>query len=337
MFDGWLAADPDARGEDVELPKVIQGDPLELVEARSEGKETQPPGRYSEAGLVKELEKRGIGRPSTYASIIDTLLARGYTEKEGRALRVTETGEAVSAFIEKYFGAYISDSFTAEMEDKLDDIANGSREYEKTMREFYTPFNKEVKKQSKDAEKITSLGDAPSGMKCPLCESAMEKKLSRVGAFFSCKKFPECKGARSLDGGVVEEKKPAVPIGTDPATNEPIFVKVGRFGPYVQLGEKKKGTTTKPKMASIPKDIEPKNVTIEIALKLLSLPRPLGVHPTTGKEITASRGRFGPYIVHDGDFRSLKVPDNPYDITLPRALEILKEEKKKRGFKKKES
>ena len=205
------------------------------------------------------------------------------------------------------------------------------------MREFYTPFNKEVKKQSKDAEKITSLGDAPSAMLCPLCESPMEKKLSRIGAFFSCKKFPECKGARSLDGSVVEEKKPDVPIGAHPETQEPIFVKIGRFGPYVQLGEKKKGAANKPKLASIPKDIEPKSVDIKLALKLLSLPRLLGVHPTTNKEITASRGRFGPYIVHNGDFRSLKTPDNPYDITLPRALEILKEEKKKRGFKSKKS
>ena len=205
------------------------------------------------------------------------------------------------------------------------------------MREFYTPFNKEVKKQSKDAEKITSLGDAPSGMLCPLCESPMEKKLSRIGAFFSCKKVPECKGARSLDGSVVEEKKPDVPIGAHPETQEPIFVKIGRFGPYVQLGEKKKGAANKPKLASIPKDIEPKSVDIKLALKLLSLPRLLGVHPTTNKEITASRGRFGPYIVHNGDFRSLKTPDNPYDITLPRALEILKEEKKKRGFKSKKS
>ncbi|KKU60055.1 MAG: topoisomerase protein [Parcubacteria group bacterium GW2011_GWA2_47_12] len=337
VYSGWLLADPTAKGDENELPKVVTNEPLTLRDIRSEEKQTEPPARYSEAGLVKELEKRGIGRPSTYASIIDTLLARGYTEKEGRALRVTETGEAVSAFIEKYFGAYISDSFTAEMEDKLDDIAGGTREYEKTMREFYTPFNKEVKKQSKDAEKITSLGDAPSGMLCPLCESPMEKKLSRIGAFFSCKKFPECKGARSLDGSVVEEKKPDVPIGAHPETQEPIFVKIGRFGPYVQLGEKKKGAANKPKLASIPKDIEPKSVDIKLALKLLSLPRLLGVHPTTNKEITASRGRFGPYIVHNGDFRSLKTPDNPYDITLPRALEILKEEKKKRGFKSKKS
>jgi DNA topoisomerase-1 len=327
---GWLLADPAARGEEVELPKVIQGDNLSLLDIRSEEKQTEPPSRWSEAGLVKELEKRGIGRPSTYASIIETLFERGYVEKEGRALRVTDTGDAVSMFLEKYFSDYISDSFTAQMEDQLDDIASGSREYEKTLRDFYTPFNKEVKKQAKDAEKINSLGNAPVSMKCPLCESGMEKKLSRVGAFYSCKKFPDCKGARKLDGSVVEEKKPDVPLGIDPATGKQVFSKEGRFGPYVQLGEKIKGGE-KPKMSSIPKNIDPKTVTLELALKLLSLPRILGINPTTNKEIIASRGRFGPYVVHDGDFRSLKEPDNPYNITLTRALEILKEPKKPRG------
>lgn len=327
---GWLLADPAARGEEIELPKVMRGEPLTLSDIRSEEKQTEPPARFSEAALVKELEKRGIGRPSTYASIIETLIERGYVEKEGRAMRVTDTGDAVSMFLEKYFNEYISDSFTAQMEDQLDDIANGEREYEKTLKDFYTPFNKEVRKQAKDAEKINSLGDAPASMKCPLCESGMEKKLSRIGAFYSCKKFPECKGARKLDGSVVEEKKPDIPIGIDSISGKQVFVKEGRFGPYVQLGEKVKGGE-KPKMASIPKDIDPQSINIERALKLLSLPRALGAHPNTGKEITASRGRFGPYIVHDGDFRSLKAPDNPYDISLERALEILKEPKKTRG------
>ncbi len=333
LSPGWLKADLDARGEDVELPKAAVGDALALVSLATQEKQTEPPSRYSEAGLVKELEKRGIGRPSTYASIMSTLEERAYVTKEGRSLKPTDVGMVVSGFLEKHFASYINDSFTAEMEDKLDDIAAGTREYEKTLREFYTPFAKEVKKQSKDAEKITSLGDAPEGMHCPVCDGAMERKLSRMGTFYSCKKFPDCKGARALDGSTVEEK-PDVPIGEHPETHEPIFVKVGRFGPYVQLGEKKKGSKEKPKMASIPKEIAPESVTVAVALKLLSLPRLLGAHPTTGKDITASRGRFGPYIVHDGDFRSLKAPDNPYDIALQRALEILKEEKKTRRGKK---
>ena len=142
MFDGWLAADPDARGEDVELPKAAGGDALTLVEARSEGKETQPPGRYSEAGLVKELEKRGIGRPSTYASIIRTLETRGYVDKQGRTLIPTATGDVVSTFIEGNFGDYISDTFTAEMENELDEIAEGKRKYEKNAERLLRPVHK---------------------------------------------------------------------------------------------------------------------------------------------------------------------------------------------------
>lgn len=332
IFPGWLLADPGARGEEVELPKVAQGDALTLKNLRSDEKQTEPPPRYTEAGLVKELEKRGIGRPSTYASIIGTIEKRGYTEKIGRSLKPTDVGEVVSTFLEENFTEYISDGFTAEMENELDEIADGKREYEKTLSDFYKPFSKAVKSKDKIA-KLTNLGDAPAEFKCPVCGGPMEWKLSRGGKFMSCKKFPDCDGALTAEGKLLP--KSDEPIGTDTATGFPIFVKNGRFGPYVQLGEHKKGSKEKPKMASIPKEIDPSTVTVEIAQKLLSLPRILGVNPKTGKEVSASRGRFGPYIVEDGDFRSLKTPDNPYDVTLERALQILSEEKKKRGFKKK--
>ncbi|HEV3245067.1 MAG TPA: type I DNA topoisomerase [Candidatus Paceibacterota bacterium] len=205
-FDGWLAADPDARGEDVELPKVRANDPLDLVEATTEGKETQPPGRYSEAGLVKELESRGIGRPSTYASIIRTLETRGYVEKQGRTLIPTATGDVVSTFIENNFGEYISDTFTAEMEDELDQIAEGKRGYEKTLKEFYSPFTKAVKSKAK-IPKLTSMGDAPGEFPCPICGGPMEYKLSKNGRFMSCKRFPECLGARKEDGSEIAPPK----------------------------------------------------------------------------------------------------------------------------------
>ena len=199
-FDGWLRADPAARGEDVELPKVAGEDPLTLVEAHTEQKETQPPSRYSEAGLVKELEKRGIGRPSTYASIIKTLGDRGYVEKQGRTMIPTATGDVVSSFIEQNFGDYISDTFTAEMEDELDEIAEGKREYGKTLKDFYGPFRKAVKGKESIA-KITGMGDAPAEFPCPICAGPMEYKLSRNGRFMSCKRFPECTGARGRGGG----------------------------------------------------------------------------------------------------------------------------------------
>jgi DNA topoisomerase-1 len=329
VFDGWLKADPAARGEDVELPKVETGEAMTLTEMHLEEKQTQPPNRYTEAGLVKELEKRGIGRPSTYAAIIKTIGDRGYVTKEGKTLFPTDTGDVVSSFLEQNFAQYISDDFTAEMEDELDDIASGTREYEKTLRDFYTDFLKDVKSKEKIA-KLTNLGDAPKDMLCPVCGAPMVIKLSRGGKFMSCSRFPECVGARTIEGKVLEPNKP---IGTHPESGEPIFVLDGRFGPYVQVGEKTKANP-KPKRASIPKDRDMNTVTMADALKYLSLPRVLGTHPESGKEITANNGRFGPYIVHDGDFRSLKT-DSVYEITLARALEILAEEKKTRRFTKK--
>ena len=337
LFDGWLKADPDARGEDVELPKVVAGDILKVESIEAEEKATTPPPRYTEAGLIKELEKRGIGRPSTYASIMRTLDARGYVVKEGRSLKPTDTGDVVSSFLEEYFPTYIGDTFTAEMEDELDDIANGTREYVKTLSDFYGPFLKEVKIKDKEAGKLTDLGPAPEEFTCPLCGKPMVFKLSKQGKFMSCSTFPDCLGARTELGEVISSE-PAKPIGNHPDSGEPIYVLNGRFGPYVQLGDmpaKKKGVKmVKPRRASIPKEKDPAALTIEEAATYLSLPRVLGNHPDTNEPITASIGRFGPFIVHQKDFRSLKV-DDVYSIELPRALEIFKEEKKKRGFSKK--
>ncbi len=231
VFDGWLAADPDARGEDVELPKVEASDPLTLVEAHSEGKETQPPGRYSEAGLVKELEKRGIGRPSTYASTIRTLETRGYVEKQGRTLTPTATGDVVSTFIEQNFGDYISDTFTSEMENELDEIADGTRKYEKTLKDFYGPFTKAVKSKAK-IEKITNMGDAPKEFLCPLCSGPMVYKLSKTGRFMSCANFPKCLGARKEDGSEIAPPKDigeACPECKDGKLHE----REGRFGRFI--------------------------------------------------------------------------------------------------------
>lgn len=344
-FDGWLKADPESVGEEMNLPKAKKGEPLELASIASEEKQTQPPSRYTEAGLVKELEKRGIGRPSTYASICKTIEDRGYVERENRSLKPTDTGDVVSTFLEEYFPSYISDGFTAEMENKLDEIANGERSYEKTLSEFYGPFHKDVKSKEK-LEKATNLGLADERFKCPKCGSRMEIKLGRNGKFLSCMRYPDCEGALTIEG--LEFKKDE-PIGTDPATGLPIFVLNGRFGPYVQLGVKpekkaaprrKKGepkapVPPKPRMASIPKTMDPSKVTVADALKYLSVPRALGADPATGLTVTASIGRFGPYVVRGSDFRSVKAPDDVYSITLERALELLAQPKAKRGFQKK--
>jgi DNA topoisomerase-1 len=176
LFDGWLAQDTAARGEEVELPKVAVDDALTATHAIITEKHTEPPARYTEAGLIKELEKRGIGRPSTYAATMKTLADRGYVTKEGRTLIPTYTGDVVSTFVEAHFANYISDTFTAEMEDELDEIADGTRAYKKTLADFYTPFTKDIH-QKASIPKLTNMGDAPKEYPCPECGSTMVYKL----------------------------------------------------------------------------------------------------------------------------------------------------------------
>ncbi len=332
VFPGWLKADPRARGEDTEVPKLAEGDTLKCVSVDIEAKQTQPMGRYSEAGLIKELEKRGIGRPSTFASIMNTIVARGYVEKEGRTLIPTDTGDVVSSFLEEHFMDYIGDDFTSAMEDQLDDIANGEREYVKTLTDFYTPFQQAVAAKE-DVAKLTTLGAGPKEFPCPDCQATMDKKLGKNGTFLSCSRFPDCTGARLIDGII---PKPDAPIGIHPETGDPVFVITGKFGPYVQLGEipeKVKGKKQeKPRRASLPPTVKADEVTLDEAVRYLLLPRELGDHPTTGEPIMANTGQYGPYIAHAGDFRSLKDPkvDNPYDITHDRAIEILSAPKQTR-------
>ena len=230
-FDGWLKADPAARGEENELPKLTTGEPLTLKKIESVGKETAPPPRYSEAGLVKELEKRGIGRPSTYAPIIKTILDRGYVTKENRSLRPTETGEVVSNFLSEHFAAYVSDDFTREMEDDLDEIAEGKRAYAKTLSDFYGPFTRAVQSKKK-MPKISDLGPAPAGTKCPECGGAMMVKLGRAGKFLSCARWPDCPGARTIDGAVMEKPKELGQNCPECAEGK-LVEREGRYGKFV--------------------------------------------------------------------------------------------------------
>lgn len=331
LFPGWLTVDTRARGEDIEIPKLAVGDALTLKDLSYEGKETQPPGRYTEAGLIKELEKRGIGRPSTYASIMKTITDRGYVEKQGKTLIPTDTGDLVSSFLETHFTDYISDVFTSDMENELDEIAAGNRGYTETLTEFYTPFHQAVKGKE-NIDKITNLGPGPKEFPCPLCGSDMMIKLGRGGKFLSCNTYPVCDGARMIDGSQIKDDEP---LGQHPETGEDIYLLNGKFGPYVQLGktpEKIKGKKAiTPKRASVPKGKVVSEVTLADAVHYLILPRELGTHPETGEPIIANTGRFGPYIGHAGDFRSLKGDDSPYTITYARALDILKEPKKTRA------
>ncbi|MCA9352649.1 type I DNA topoisomerase [Patescibacteria group bacterium] len=353
---GWLACDTRARGEDVELPHVNKGDALTLKEITNTEKFTTPPNRYSEAGLIKELEKRGIGRPSTYASIIKTIVDRGYAEKEGRTLFPTDTGDVVSSFLETNFSEYIGDDFTASMENHLDSIADGSEEYVTILSEFYTPFQKSVIAKE-DMQKLTNLGDAPKEFSCPKCGKGMVYKLGRTGKFMSCSQYPDCDGALTEDGKEIGNEEP---MGVHPETGQNIYLFEGRYGPYVQLGETplvpkltkfpkghKKTDAEKemvkkekearehaqslpqPKRASLPQGMKPENVTLEQAVHLLILPRELGIDPESGEPVIANIGRFGPYVGQGREFRSIKKTSglDPYTITFDEAVKLLREPK----------
>ncbi len=235
LFDGWLKADPDSASEDVVLPKLALGDSLKFIKISSEEKQTEPPARYSEAGLIKELEKRGIGRPSTYASIIKTLEDRGYIAKISKALHPTDTGDVVSSFLEEHFPTYISDSFTAEMENELDEIAEGKRSYKKTLADFYKPFELAVKSKE-EIEKITNLGKAHSDFRCPLCGGDMIIKLGRNGKFLSCEKFPECSGARTIEGKELAGPKDTGELCPKCGKGN-LVAREGRFGMFIACSQ----------------------------------------------------------------------------------------------------
>jgi DNA topoisomerase-1 len=283
LFPGWLKVDSDAKSDDVELPLCKVGEELKLLNLISEEKFTEPLGRYSEAGLIKELESRGIGRPSTYASIMRTIEERDYVHKEGKTLFPTDVGEVVSDFLEKHFANYISDTFTAEMEDELDEISRGEREYEKTLKDFYGPFLKEVKSKEK-LEKATNLGDAPENIKCPKCGSGMIIKLSRGGKFYSCSKYPDCDGALMWDG--TELKGPKETGEMCPECGE----KKGKSGGgKLVIRERRDGTGTFISCSRYPKCKFIKSDEAEEIKKRTGVLCPLC---KTG-DISERRGRFG--------------------------------------------
>lgn len=283
IFPGWLAADPSGKGEEIELPNVKEKESISLLSLNHEEKFTEPPGRYTEAGLVRELEKRDIGRPSTYASIIKTIVERGYVEKMNRTLLPTDTGGVVSDFLEKNFPTYISDSFTAEMEDDLDKIAEGKKEYEKILKNFYKPFAKEIKEKEK-LEKATNLGDAGDEFKCPLCEGPMIIKLGRTGKFLSCKKFPDCMGARKLDGSIMEGPKETGEMCPQCEKGK-LMEREGRFGKFIAC-------------SNYPKCKYVKQSEEEEAKKKTGVKCPECGGLPAGKqgEIIERRGRFGAFF-----------------------------------------
>ncbi|MCC5625891.1 type I DNA topoisomerase [Nostoc sp. CHAB 5715] len=351
-FPGYLRAyvegsdDPEAALEDQEviLPNLKVGDHPNCTDLEAVGHETQPPARYTEATLVKTLESEGIGRPSTYASIIGTIIDKGYAHLVSNALIPTFTAFAVTDLLEKHFPDVVDPSFTSKMEQTLDDIATGEAKWLPYLQQFYLG-DKGLETLVKERE---SQIDATKARTVELENLEAKVRIGKYGPYIEVENgegvitasIPKDLTPADLDPKQVEvllRQKTTGPdqLGRHPETGEPIYVKIGAYGPYVQLGDKT-DENPKPKQASLPKGVTPETVTLEMAVGLLALPRTLGVHPVTGGKIQASLGRFGPYVVHDQgkegkDYRSLKAADNVLTILLERALELLSEPKKGRS------
>jgi len=354
-FPGFLRAyvegsdDPDAALEDQEviLPALKVGDRPNCQNIEAIGHETQPPARYTEASLVKTLESEGIGRPSTYASIISTIIDRGYSILKGNALIPTFTAFAVTDLLEKYFPELVDPGFTAKMERTLDDISTGEAAWLPYLQKFYLGENG-LETQVKQQESAIDPNQARS---VELENLDAKVRIGRYGPYIEVDNgngvvtasIPKDLTPSDLDPEQVQlilKQKTQGPdqLGTDPNTGLPIYILIGNYGPYVQLGEATE-ENKKPKRASFPKGVTAENLTLEQAVGLLALPRTLGVHPENGGKIQTSLGRFGPYVVcdrgkEDGkEYRSLKAGDDVLSITLPRALELLAEPKKGRSSK----
>ncbi|MEA5503194.1 type I DNA topoisomerase [Halotia wernerae UHCC 0503] len=351
-FPGYLRAyvegsdDPEAALEDQEviLPSMKVGDRPNCKDIEAVGHETQPPARYTEATLVKTLESEGIGRPSTYASIIGTIIDKGYAQLVSNALIPTFTAFAVTDLLEKHFPDVVDPSFTSKMEQTLDDIADGEVEWLPYLRKFYLG-DKGLETLVREQE---SQIDATKARTVELENLEAKVRIGKYGPYIEVTNgdgvitasIPKDLTPADLDPKQVEvllKQKTTGPdqVGRHPETGEPIYVKIGAYGPYVQLGDKS-DENPKPKQASLPKGVTPENVTLDMAVGLLALPRTLGVHPATGNKIQTSLGRFGPYVVHDQgkegkDYRSLKASDNVLTVSLERALELLSEPKKGRN------
>jgi DNA topoisomerase-1 len=328
VFAGFFAVyhedqDDAVEEEDKRLPPFESGESVAIRKLYGEQHFTQPPPRFSEASLVKALEHYGIGRPSTYASIISTLVNREYVTLDKKRFMPTDVGRVVNKFLTDHFAHWVDYAFTAKMEDELDDISNGKEEWQPVLERFWKDFSAQI--EEKESVSRKDVTQEAMDEVCPKCGNhPLTIRLGRRGRFVGCSGYPECDYTRNLDG--VEGGEAAKrEIGTDPQTGLLVQLLQGPFGPYVQLGEME--GDKKPKRVSVPKNILPDAVDMEIACKLLALPRDLGPHPEGGKKVVAAIGRFGPYVSHDGQFKSIPKEENVFDIALERAVALLKEPK----------
>ncbi|MBL0319240.1 MAG: type I DNA topoisomerase [Alphaproteobacteria bacterium] len=361
-FDGFLALyqegqEDDSKDEqDALLPPLHLNDDVNVQDWLKDQHFTQPPGRYSEAGLVKKMEELGIGRPSTYASIISVLQDREYVVLDKRRFIPEERGRLVTAFLKSYFGPYVEYNFTAELENALDDISAGEMAWKEVLRGFWKPFKGTIDEvQGHDLTEILDVlnekltphlfqkkEDGSYDRHCPVCNKGeLHLRIGKFGAFLGCNNYPECNNTRPLQGHTSEEGEqggagaqsllegPRL-IGKDPATGMDVTVRKGPYGHYLQVGEALKSKDkekAKPKRVSLPKGYSPDSIDLATALAVLSLPREVGTHPETGKKIVAGIGRFGPYLQHDSKYVTLKT-DDVLTVGINRAVDLIAESAK---------
>jgi DNA topoisomerase-1 len=359
-FDGFLRLYKEDRDEPSEtdgdesdrlLPRMDEADAMDRKDVRSDQHFTQPPPRFTEASLVKKMEELGIGRPSTYASILTVLQDRDYVRLEQRRFVPEDRGRVVTAFLENFFNRYVQYDFTANLEEELDDVADGKINWKKVMRDFWGPFSSAVDgtKELRVSEVLDTLDkelgphffpqseNGPDPRLCPTCGTGrLSLKLGKFGAFIGCSNYPECRhtqkltaatdksGDESGEGG--GDSGPRL-LGTDPETGFPVALKKGPYGDYVQLGEAVAGEKTKPKRVSLPRGTEASQMNLDKALKLLALPRTIGNHPESGQPIIAGLGRFGSYLKHGDLYKSIPRGDDVLEIGLNRAVDLLADAK----------
>ena len=356
LFDGFLKLyeegkdDPENENASGVLPKLSVGAAANASDVKADQHFTQPPPRYSEASLVKKLEELGIGRPSTYASILSVLRDRGYVNMDKNRFIPDSKGRIVTAFLENYFRKYVEYDFTADLEETLDEISAGDADWKAFLKNFWLEFHAAVEDigELRISEVLDALNeslgplifpkkeDGSDPRACPTCAEEGRKggqlslKTGRYGAFIGCVNYPDCNYTRQLtalgdgeDGAESADKK----LGVDPDSGLDVWLKVGRFGPYIQLGEQEKGSKEKPNRSGIPKGWDPASVDLEKALMLLSLPREVGPHPEDGEVIVAGLGRFGPFVKHGKIYANLPSVDEVFEVGLNRAVTLIAEKK----------
>ncbi len=344
-FEGFLKLYTESRDDESDdednrrLPPMSEGERLSAQKIKADQHFTEPPPRFSEASLVKRMEELGIGRPSTYASILGTLKDREYVLLDKKRLHATDKGMLVTAFLGSFFARYVEFDFTAELEEDLDRIANHELFWKDVMRRFWTDFSAAIEgtTELRFAEVLTALdevmgphmfpakadGGDPRG--CPACSAGkLSLRLGKFGAFIGCSNYPECKFTRQLgatgagEGANADGSTGPKVLGQDPQTGLDVTVRDGRFGPYVQLGEGEK-----PKRQTLPKGTNPATVELELALSLLSLPREVAKHPESGEPIVANIGRFGPYVQHGKVYANIGSDDDVLTIGANRAIDLI--------------